>query len=84
MEEEVLETWRSEIIICIIYVKVALYQKNLGKGSNTTLRILSVKRGGGAPQIRNPLFTEKKICKGGEGGTPQICNLFFGPKSGVF
>ena len=24
------------------------------------------------------------VRKGGEGGTPQIRNLFFGPKSGVF
>ena len=24
------------------------------------------------------------VRKGGEGGTPHICNLFFGPKSGVF
>ena len=34
--------------------------------------------------VRNPLFAERKIRKGGEGGTPQIRNLFFGPKSGVF
>ena len=71
VEEEVLETWRSEIIICIIHVKVALYQKNLGKGSNTTLRILSVKRGGGAPQIRNPLFAEKNSVKEGRGVPPK-------------
>ena len=32
-----------------------------------------VRKGGGTPQIRNPLFAEKKIR-----------NLFFVPKSGVF
>ena len=58
----------------------------LGRTSNTTLRILSVKGGGGTPQIRKSLFAEKKSVNGGEGGgvTPQIRNLLFGPKSGVF
>ena len=60
------------------------FEITLGKTSNTTLRILSVKGWGGTPQIRNPLFAEKLIRKGGEGGTPQIRNIFFGPKSGVF
>ena len=49
------------------------YWMKLGRPSITTLRILSV----------TP-FSLKKIRKGGEGGTPQIRNLFFGPKSGVF
>ena len=44
--------------------------KCLGKTSNTTLRILSVKGGGGTPQTRNPLFAEKKIRKGGRGVPP--------------
>ena len=59
--------------------------KYLGARSNTTLRILSVKGGGGTPQIRNPLFAENFVRKGGGGGgTPHIRNLFFGPKTGVF
>ena len=39
---------------------------------------------GGSPQIRNSLFAENFVRKGGEGGTPHIRNLFFGPKTGVF
>ena len=39
---------------------------------------------GGTPQIRNSLFAENFVRKGGEGGTPHIRNLFFGPKTGVF
>ena len=34
--------------------------------------------------VHNPLFAENFVRKGGEGVTPQIRNLFFGPKSGVF
>ena len=33
-------------------------KKSLGKPSNTTLRILSVEKGGVTPQIRNPFFAE--------------------------
>ena len=44
-----------------------------------------VRKGGGTPKIRNPLFAENFFRKGGGGGgTPHICNLFFGPKTGVF
>ena len=35
-------------------------------------------------QIRNPLFAENFVRKGGGRGTPHIHNLFFGPKIGVF
>ena len=48
-----------------LFVKFVKYICSLGRGSNTTLRILSV----------TP-FSLKKIRKGGEGGTPQIRNLF--------
>ena len=43
-----------------------------------------VRKGGGDPQIRNPLFTEFFSVNEGGGSTPQIRNLFFGPKSVVF
>ena len=56
----------------------------LGRPSNTTLRVLCVKGGGTTPQIRNPLFAEKKIRKRGGGGTPQIRNLFFFYQNQVF
>ena len=42
------------------------------------------KGGGGTPQIRNSLFAENFVRKGGEGGTPHVRNLFLGPKRGVF
>ena len=48
----------------------------LGKPSNTTLRILSVKGGGSTPQIRNPLFAEKKSVKGGRGVPPKSVTYF--------
>ena len=43
----------------------------LERRSNTTLRILSVKGGGGTPQISNPFFAEKKNRKGGRGVPPK-------------
>ena len=54
-------------------------QQMLGRTSNTTLQILSVKRarGGGTPQIRNPLFAERGL-------PPKSVTYFFAPKSGVF
>ena len=39
---------------------------------------------GGVPPKSVTPFSPKKIHKGGEGGTTQIRNLFFGPKSSVF
>ena len=36
------------------------------------------------PQIRNPLFAENVVREGGEGGTPQIRNLFFFYQNQVF
>ena len=49
------------------------------------MRILSVKGGAGVPpKSVTPFSMKKKIRKGGEEGTPQIRNLFFEPKSGVF
>ena len=42
------------------------------------------KWGGGVPPKSVTPFSLKKIRKGGEGGTPQIRKLLFGPKSGVF
>ena len=55
----------------------------LGKPSNTTLRILSVKGGGVPPKSVTP-FLPKKIHKWGGRGTPQIRNLFFWTKIRCF
>ena len=52
------------------------YPWDLGAPSNTTLRILSVKGGGGTPQIRNPLFAENFIRKEWEGVTPKSVTYF--------
>ena len=54
-----------------------------GKTSNTTLRILSVKRGG-TPQIRNSLFAENFVRKGGGGGEPPISVTYFLEQKQVF
>ena len=44
------------------------------------------KGGGGVvpPKSVTPFSLKILSVKGGGGGTPQICNLIFGPKSGVF
>ena len=39
---------------------------SLGMTSNTTLRILSVKGGGGTPHVRNSFFAENVVRKGGQ------------------
>ena len=44
--------------------------------SNTTLRILSIKGEGGTSQIRNPIFAENFVRKGGEGVTPKSVTYF--------
>ena len=52
------------------------YILQLGRPSNTTLWILSVKGGGSTPQIRNTLFAKKKSVKGGRGVPPKSVTYF--------
>ena len=83
------QTYKKDI--CHVYgdylPRIRKIFATLGRRSNTTLRILSVKGkggGGGTPQIRNPLFVENFVRKGVGGFTPHIRNQFFGPKSFFF
>ena len=45
--------------------------------------MLSIKGEGGTSQIRNPIFAENFVCKGGEGGTP-ISVTYFLDQNQVF